>query len=59
VIEGGRRLSLADKALHSIAMRGNFEWQNLQSNFAFEFCVMGQIDLTHPACSDFGDDAVM
>src|SRR5437667_11130235 len=48
-----RGFSFANEPLHSIAIRGNVRRQNLQGNFAIEYCVLGQIDSADPTRADF------
>ena len=54
-----RRLRLANKSLHAITIGGELDRQNFQRDFAIEFRVVGRIDHTHSARTDFGKHAVM
>src|SRR5256886_16968049 len=57
VVKRRRSFSFANEPLHSVAIRGHFGRQNLQSNLAIELRVMRQINFTHSAranlCADF------
>ena len=53
----GRRPLL--EAAHSILVSGHFRGENLQRHFAMEPRILRQINLTHAAFADLGDDAVM
>src|SRR5437870_902556 len=55
MVESGGGSRLANETLHAIAMRSNICRQNLQRNFAVEFCILGQIHLAHPARAELRD----
>ncbi len=42
-----------------IEVRGDLNRKNLQRNLAIELCILREIDLTHSAGSEPGDDAVV
>jgi len=57
VIERRRRLRLADETLHPVVIGSNIRGQDLQRDFAIEFCVLREIHLTHSARADFRHDS--
>jgi hypothetical protein len=59
VIERCRGRRLLFEAAHSILVSGHFRGENLQRHFAMEPRVFRQINFTHAAFADLGDDAVM
>ncbi len=59
MVERRGPLCLAHKALHAITTRRHFSGQDLQRDSAIELGVLRQVNLTHPAFADLGDDAVM
>ena len=40
-------------------MSSNIAGQKLQGYRTAQFCVLGQIDFTHTACTDFGNYAIV
>ncbi len=52
MIQSGCSLRFLDEALHAILMSSNIRGQNLQRNFAIEFCILRQIHLAHPTLAN-------
>src|SRR3954447_21008559 len=59
MIQGRSSLCLADKAQYPVRIGSVSAAENLYGCFAIETCVFGQVDLTHAAFPDFGDDLVL
>ena len=59
VVECGRGRRLLLEAAHPILVSGHVRRENLQRHFAMEPRIFRQINLTHPAGADLGDDAVV
>jgi hypothetical protein len=58
MIERRRGRGLLFEAAHSVLVSSHFRRKNLQRHFAMEPRILSQIDLTHSACADLGDDPV-
>src|SRR5207247_10169506 len=59
MIQGGSSFGLANESLDAIAMRSDLGGQNLQCDFAFELCILCQLNLTHSALAYPWADFVM
>src|SRR5678815_408446 len=59
VIKSGSCLRFLDKAIQFVRVFAELIVQELDRDFAIEFRVLGEIDFTHAAGSDLGNDAVM
>jgi hypothetical protein len=59
VIECGSCLGFLNKTIQLVCVLAEFFVEKFDSDFAVQFCVLGQVHLTHPARADFGDDAVV
>ena len=59
MVEGRSRTRLPAKAFQGLRVFGNIVRQELQSDEASEFGVLGLIDHTHPAAAQLLDDAVV
>src|SRR5687767_3401136 len=57
--ERGGRFRFTNESLHPIAIRSDVGGKNLQRYFAVEPRVLGEVHLTHPTRTEFGDDTVM
>src|SRR6266568_6996802 len=54
MIERCRGLCFLSESPHAILIRGEVSRQNLQRNFAIQFCVLCEIDLTHATRTELG-----
>src|SRR3989442_8219458 len=58
MVKRRRGLSFANEPLHSVAIRGHFSRQNLQSNFAIQLCILRQINFAHSTLANLRADFV-
>ena len=58
MVERRRGFCLLNETAHAILVCSKVSRQNLQSNFAIKFCVLRQINLTHPARADLRADFI-
>ena len=58
MIEGRGGFGFLHEAPHALLVRGNLGGQNLQRYLAIQFCVLREIDFTHPTRAKLGKDFV-
>src|SRR5262245_15819008 len=59
VVQGGGGLGLLNKASQAVGVLGEFRWEQLERDPAFEARVKREINFTHPAFAQQGEDLVM
>ena len=58
MIQGGSGFGFLHKTRHAVLIRSNLGRQNLQSNFAIQFCIPREIHLAHSALAQFRADFI-